>query len=116
MILADENVYGLIIKTLREAGIEVYSVYESQRGISDMQISKFSLDPPRIILTEDKDFGDLVFAYKQKPTGVILLRYTFPETPEITRILINLLQTRGNELFGRFVTVTVKKIRIRNLI
>ncbi len=116
MILADENVYGLIIKALREAGIEVFSVYENQRGLSDHEITQISLNPPRLILTEDKDFGDLVFAYDQKPSGVLLLRYTFSETEEITKVLIHLLQTRGKDLFGRFVTITVKKIRIRNLL
>jgi predicted nuclease of predicted toxin-antitoxin system len=116
MILADENVYQLIILALREAGIEVYSVFENHRGVSDQDIVEASLQPPRIILTEDKDFGDLVFAHNQKPSGVILLRYALPEVEEISKALIRLLQTRGSTLFGKFVTVTARKTRIRSLV
>ena len=115
MILADENVYRSIIMALRESGMDVYSVYENQRGLTDCEIIGLSLNPPRIILTEDKDFGDLVFAYHQKPTGVILLRYAFAETIKITETLIHFLEERGEGIAGKFVTVTAKKIRIRSL-
>lgn len=60
MILADENIDHSLI---RESGIDVYSVYEEQRGITDKDIIEFSRNPPRIILTEDKDFGEWVFAH-----------------------------------------------------
>ena len=62
MILADENIDHGLIKAIRNAGFEVYSVYESSRGLSDEAIIDFSRNPPRIILTEDKDFGEWVFA------------------------------------------------------
>ena len=58
MIIADENIDEVLIKFLRSKEIEVYSIKESDRGISDASIIEFSKDPPRIILTEDKDFGE----------------------------------------------------------
>ncbi len=66
MILADENIFHDIIKALRDADFEVYSIYENQRGTKDIDIVQLSKNPPRIILTEDKDFGDLVFAHQHK--------------------------------------------------
>ena len=58
MILADENISQEIIFALWNFGIEVYSIYQSNRGISDEEIIQLSRNPPRIILTEDKDFGN----------------------------------------------------------
>jgi predicted nuclease of predicted toxin-antitoxin system len=62
MILADENIDHSLIEAIREIGIEVLSIYEMNRGIKDEFIIELSRNPPRIILTEDKDFGEWVFA------------------------------------------------------
>ncbi|WP_409049693.1 DUF5615 family PIN-like protein [Runella sp. MFBS21] len=64
MILADENIDHSLIESIRQSGIEVYSIYELQRGTSDFSIIELSKKPPRIILTEDKDFGKWVFAHQ----------------------------------------------------
>ncbi len=61
MILAGENIFRGLITALRNNGYSVFSIFEELRGLSDISISKLSLNPPRIILTEDKDFGNLVF-------------------------------------------------------
>ena len=116
MILADENIYQNIIFALRDVGIDVFSIYETTRGISDFAIAELSKNPPRIILTEDKDFADIVFAYQIKDISVILLRYSFDETDKITQILIDLLQNNQVNLFGKFTTITTKKIRIKEII
>ena len=116
MILADENIYHDIIFALREAQIDVFSVYEESRGISDFDIAKMSKNPPRIILTEDKDFADMVFAYQIKDISVILLRYSFDETSKIIEIIIDLLKNENISLIGKFTTITTKKVRIREII
>lgn len=111
MILADENIDHGLIKAIRDAGFEVYSVYESSRGLSDEAIIDFSRNPPRIILTEDKDFGEWVFAHNISGISVIFLRYAFPETEAISEILIRLLKDRSEGLFDHFTTITTQKIR-----
>ncbi len=115
MILADENIEHYIISELRKAGIEVYSIYEQNRGITDKQIVEISRNPPRIILTEDKDFADIVFAYQTKNISVILLRYSIIERNETTKILIDILKNSLPLLIDKFTTITPKKIRIRNI-
>lgn len=57
MIIADENIDHSLIVAIRAIGIEVFSIYESNRGIHDEAIINVSRTPPRIILAEDKDFG-----------------------------------------------------------
>ncbi len=66
MILADENIDFNIITHLRSKGIAVYSIKENHPGISDKQVIALSKDQPRIILTEDKDFGEWVYAHNEK--------------------------------------------------
>jgi len=58
MILADENIHGFIIKTLREAGFEVISVIESASRIKDEKVIQLALQHDYLLLTEDKDFGE----------------------------------------------------------
>ena len=114
MIIADENIPIQIIEALRSSKIETFSIFEQARGISDVQIIALAQSPPRIILTEDKDFGDLVFAYKQEKVSVILLRYHYSELEKIISILINFLLNNSIEQHS-FVVITTKNIRIRKL-
>ena len=113
MILADENIDHKIIREIREAGFEVHSIYELMRGTSDESIIDLSRNPPRIILTEDKDFGEWVYAHNVQDISVLFLRYHFKDTEIITKIILKLLTERANSLFGHFTTVTIHKIRSR---
>ncbi len=115
MILADENIPHDIIEALRNNDISVHSVYESNRGITDEKVIELSKNPPQIILTEDKDFGEWVFAHNAKSISVIFLRYSFTEQSVITNILVNLIKKEKENLFGLFVTVTTEKIRYRSI-
>ena len=115
MILADENLPLLLVQSLRSSGIELYSIREHQRGISDEQVIALSKDPPRIILTEDKDFGEWVFAHHEKNISVILLRYARPYLDEMITIVKDLIKAKGEGLYGKYTTVTLNKIRIREL-
>ena len=115
MILADENIDYRLIAAIQEIGIDVYSVYELNRGLKDESILEFSRDPPRIILTEDKDFGEWVFAHRVKGISVLLLRYLFSETELMKQSLIKLLSERMDTLKGHFTTLTKTKIRIRKI-
>lgn len=115
MVVADENIDHNIIFFLRKIGIEVFSIYETNRGFTDLEIIEFSKNPASIILTEDKDFGEWVFAHHEKNISVILLRYKFNETELIIDILKEVFLKRKTELFGKFTTISVNKIRIREI-
>lgn len=114
MILADENVHGFIIKTLREAGFEVISVGETASGIKDENVIQLALQYDYLLLTEDKDFGEWVFAHHVKDLSVLFLRYSFNEFQEIAHTVVNLLKTQTLER-PFFATITPQKIRVRKL-
>ena len=114
MILADENIHTYIVQSLREAGFEVISVTELNKGIKDEKVIEWALENDYLLLTEDKDFGEWVFAHHIKNLSVLFLRYAFYEFKEISQSLVYLLKTQ--ELVKPvFVTLTPKKIRIRQL-
>jgi predicted nuclease of predicted toxin-antitoxin system len=114
MILADENIHTYIVHALREAGFEVISVTELNKGIKDEKVIEWALENDYLLLTEDKDFGEWVFAHHIKDLSVLFLRYAFYEFKEISQSLIYLL--KNQELVKPvFVTLTPKKIRIRQL-
>ena len=115
MILADENIDARIVSTLRSKKIDVFYIKEGFAGISDAEVIKISKNPARIILTEDKDFGEWVYAHHEKEISLILLRYSTEELYDVIDVLLNLLVDRGDDLFSKFTTITSKKIRIRSL-
>ncbi|TLU97958.1 DUF5615 family PIN-like protein [Dyadobacter luticola] len=113
MILADENIDHSLISYIRNAGFDVHSISELNRGLTDESIIELSRNPPKIILTEDKDFGEWVFAHNISGISVLFIRYHFKDTNAISQILVRLLSERMDSLFGHFTTVTIQKIRSR---
>ena len=89
---------------------------EDYRGISDKAVLSFSKEKEALLLTEDKDFGEWVFSYKEKNIGIIFLRYKSNEIKEISHTLLRLLQKYGSALTKKFTVIRVNKIRIRELL
>jgi predicted nuclease of predicted toxin-antitoxin system len=90
------------------------AIIESARGINDQQVIELALQNDYLLLTEDKDFGEWVFAHHVKEISVIFLRYSFNEVMEITQVLINLIKTKSL-IRPFFATITTQKIRVRQL-
>ncbi len=117
MIIADENIFRGLIQALRDNGYTVCSIFEEYRGIEDISIAKLSLQPPRIILTEDKDFGNLVFEHHIEVTGVIFLRFLNTERNLIIAEVLTFLATQNSDsLKGYFFTITPEKVRAKKII
>jgi len=67
----------------------------------------------RIVLTEDKDFGRLVYAEGMRGIGVILLRYPSRARAVLGNDLVKLIEREGGKLTNAFVVMQSGKIRIR---
>lgn len=74
-ILADESVDYAIVKALRKKRFDVVFVAESSAGMTDEKVLEFAKKSGRVLLTADKDFGELVFRHKRINNGVILYRF-----------------------------------------
>ena len=66
-----------------------------------------------ILITEDSDFGELVFSYGVASLGIVYLRYHFSELQQIVAAVTQVLSSY--DLTGHFCVITPQKIRIRKL-
>jgi len=113
--LADESCDYLLVKTLREEGHDVLAVSEIMPRLEDSDVIQLSVREKRILLTEDKDFGQLVYAHGQSSVGVIFLRFPFSARTQISRDLSILIEQQGERLIGCFVTIQPGRIRISHI-
>jgi len=112
IFLADENIPILVIKELRKDGFDIISVVENYRGLSDNEILDLSSKNRWIILTFDKDFGDLIYKQKlNKPLGIILLRIAPKSAEYVLQLLKWLLSQPDINFEGNFVVMNSDKVR-----
>ena len=113
--VADESVDFRIVTYLRKSGYTVYSIAEDSFGISDEVVLKKAVESKSVLITEDKDFGELTFRLKRSHNGIILIR--MPGIPIETRIekIGFALNEFGGRLQNSFTVITVNKLRIKAL-
>ena len=110
--LADECCDKGVIRTLRTNGYDVLSVSDISPRAGDLDVIRLAVHEKRILLTEDKDFGQLVFAHGQETVGVIFLRFPTSARRKILKEVLSLVKQQGEKLAGSFVTVQPGRIRI----
>ncbi|WP_243392335.1 MULTISPECIES: DUF5615 family PIN-like protein [unclassified Mesotoga] len=115
-LLADENIDQRLVSSLRLAGISVYSVAESATGITDEEVMGLSKDLGALILTDDKDFGEIVFRKQRSCPGIVLLRLTGVDYSCKADQVIQVIKKYGSEMIGKFVVITAERVRIRKFL
>jgi hypothetical protein len=90
---------------------DVVAITELMSGVEDEKVSE-----RRLLLTEDKDFGQLVFAAAKENSGVILIRYPAPARSKLTQAVVTLLSDRGDALYSRFVVLEPGRVRVTSLV
>jgi len=114
--LADECCDADLVSRLREDGHEVVYVLECKPGISDDEVLIQAYNQERILLTEDKDFGNLVYRLKKPARGVILIRMDVKERHRKWGRLKKLIENYHKRLPGHFVIVERNRYRFRPLL
>jgi len=69
----------------------------------------------RVLLTEDKDFGNLVFRTNQSAHGVLLIRLSDLPPREAASLVCDVITARGQDIVGHFAVLTSKALRVRSL-
>ena len=113
--LVDESTGTQIAQFLKDLGYNVAYPAENIRRFSDLEVLAMAKKEKRIIITNDKDFGDYVFYQKLDAHGIILLRIQDDSVANKLKVLKTLLMRFRGKLKGNFVTVTEEKIRIRKI-
>lgn len=113
--LADENVPGEAIEEARRLGIDIAWVHELAPAAKDPTVLGMSLFDGRVLVTFDKDFGELAFRLGQRATsGIILLRPRLRSPKYLTKFLVSVLE-KPIDWRGRFAVARETNIRIVTL-
>ena len=114
-LVADECCDALLVKGLRSDGHDLLYVQEIAPGTDDETVLQMAADQQRILLTEDKDFGELVVRLKLPAYGIVLLRMNPADSGAKLARLRDLLVHHVHRLPGSFVVLDRKKVRFRTL-
>ena len=114
-IVANENVTRTVIEELRRRGHDVLSVKESLRSEKDSVILARAQAEERLVVTHDKDFGELAFRFGLPATsGVILFRLSGSNPDADNDRILEVLEGRSDR-GGHFSVVTDDRVRMRRL-
>jgi predicted nuclease of predicted toxin-antitoxin system len=72
--VVDECTGPWVAAWLVSAGHDVVSIFTQERGASDEAVLRQAVEEDRVLVTNDKDFGDRVFRDRERHRGVVLLR------------------------------------------
>jgi len=113
--LANENFPFDAVDSLRQHGHDVVWIRTEAPGISDPEVLHFAQTEERILLTFDKDFGELAFRSKlPSSVGVILFRFKASSSQAIAEQVIKVISAR-DDWSGHFSVVEEDKIRMRKI-
>jgi predicted nuclease of predicted toxin-antitoxin system len=114
-VLADENFPGDAVAALRERGHDVLWVRTEAPGVSDREILARAQAESRIVVTFDKDFGELAFRRGLLATsGIILFRLAAPSSASVARLAVAALEARA-DWAGHFSVIEDDRIRMTPL-
>ena len=114
--IADEGVDSTLVLLLRSAGHDV--VYFAEAGASslDAVILEEANSQGRILITRDKDFGELVYRMKMIHSGIILSRLEELKSSTRSQIVFDFITNNEADLPGSFVVIQSGTARIRKLV
>ena len=113
--LADENVEKPIVDMLRDYGHDVLYISEFMKRSIDEQLFEQANLEFRILLTNDKDFGELVYLQGKNSIGIILMRFISERSATKTKFMSHLINNFSDRLIGHFTVISEAKIRFRKL-
>jgi len=114
-LVADERVDRGLVLALRSIGHEIAYIAESAPGVSDQTVLSECDRIGAVLLTADKDFGELVYRRKQAHHGVILIRLGGESSTVKESLVTGFLQRHGSELGSGFAVIGSKATRIRRV-
>lgn len=114
IFLANENFPFPSVLILRQAGYHILSVSELFPGISDEEVIDKAKANNSVILTFDKDYGEIIFKHaRQNPPAVIFFRFKGENSEAAGQLLIDMLENKEMEFEKKFTVIEKEGIRQR---
>jgi predicted nuclease of predicted toxin-antitoxin system len=109
--LVDECTGPAVARWLRTEQHDVFSVYEQGRGMADDEVMRRAFAENRIVVTNDKDFGEKVYRERRPHHGIVLLRLNDERATNKIQVLRHLLDSYADQIPDQFVVVTDTAVR-----
>lgn len=110
--LADESCDFAVVRALRAEDYDVLTISEVSHRSDDRELIELASREKRILLTEDKDFGWLVYVNRAKSAGVILIRFPGNVRQTLGQSITQIVRKQGEQLIGAFVVMQPGHVRI----
>jgi predicted nuclease of predicted toxin-antitoxin system len=111
--LVDESTGNAVTTFLRGLGHDVVDVSETMPQTDDEDILTTAVSESRVVVTNDKDFGELVFRSGQKHAGIILLRLRDESRANRVAVVRSVLEQCAGQILDHFIVATETHIRVR---
>lgn len=113
--VADESCDFNVVRALRDARHDVVAICETSPSMPDAQVAQLAVSEGRVLLTEDRDFGEFVHAHNVRTGGVVYIRYPARARSLLPDAVLGLVREHGSALRKGFVTMEPGRYRMHQL-
>jgi predicted nuclease of predicted toxin-antitoxin system len=110
--VADESCAAPVIRALRAAGHDVIAIAEISKGIPDEPVMERAFSERRVLITEDADFGELVYARGQPAAGVIFVKFHRRARRAKPGAVVKAVAKLGERLREGFAVIEPGRVRV----
>ena len=98
---------------MRSSGFDVHYILETHQGAEDEKVLQIANDEIRILITQDKDFGELVYHLQKAHFGIVLIRLGNHDAIEKSKLVALVMLEYREKLMNAFTVIQPQTIRIR---
>lgn len=113
VIVADESVDFEIVRALRKNNFEVHAIAEDSPALPDAAVLETAVKKNALLISEDKDFGELVHRFKMAHCGILLLRLIALNSSEKASMVCHVLEQHESALQNVFSVLDERQLRIK---
>ena len=113
--LVDENFPYSAVDRLRRGGHDIAAVRDVMRGAPDEDVLARARSEDRVLITADKDFGEMIFARSDTAAGVLLVRSRSSSPAARVELAVRAVDDLGETLLGSFVVAGEDRVRVRRM-
>ena len=110
--MADESCAGPVIRALRDASHDVIAIAESAKGASDKTVIERAFNERRVLITEDRDFGELVYARGGSSAGVMFVKFDRRARRAKAAAVVEAVAKLGERLRNGFTVIEPGRVRL----
>jgi len=114
-LVIDESIEKQIVDVLKDRGYDIWYISDFERGLTDDKVLDLANSNNAVLITSDKDFGEIVFRKKMISTGILLFRFFGIPNDKKAELASRVLKEHGHEFMHAFTVVTPETIRIRKI-